>query len=354
MAARIDLSQLAAPVIAAPMAGGPSTPELVAAVCGAGGLGFLAGGDTSAVDLAAQITLVRELTERPFGVNLFVPQAPPAGARAEEVRTHLAAYRGALLPDARRLGVDLPVSLVDEEYDRSDQWDEKIALLTLVDPVAVVSFTFGLPGPGLVEDLHAVGTSVLATVTTVEEARRARDLGVDALVVQGFEAGGHRGTHRVDDVPNTLDHLALLPMIADLGLPMIAAGGVTTAGDLQRARAAGAVAVQVGTAFLLAPEAGTGAVHRMALSDPAGVSTVTRAFTGRAARGLRNRFVAEHDGQAPSAYPDVRRLTAPLRAAAAAAGDLGGVSVWAGSGWRAATEEPAAQIVRRLAGGECR
>ncbi|WP_116115762.1 NAD(P)H-dependent flavin oxidoreductase [Austwickia chelonae] len=347
MAARIDFARLDVPVIAAPMAGGPSTPELVAEVGEAGGIGFLAGGDLDTRQLADRIATVRELTDRPFGVNLFVPAPPPAPGRTEELHAHVAAYRGALLPEAARLGVQLP----EPDWNENDQWEEKIALLTLVDPVPVVSFTFGLPGQNVVEDLHAVGSTVVATVTAPDEAEEARDLGVDALVVQGFEAGGHRGTHRVEDTPNTLDHLALLPMIAPTGLPMIAAGGITTSGDVRRALSAGAVAVQAGTAFLLTPEAGTGAIHRMALSDPSSTSVVTRAFTGRAARGLRNRFVEEHEDQVPAAYPAVNRLTAPLRAASAAEGDLGGVSVWAGAGWRAATEEPAAQVVRRLAAG---
>lgn len=346
MAARFDPHTLTAPVIAAPMAGGPSTPELVTAVGEEGGLGFLAAGYQSASALSDQVMAVRELSNRPFGVNLFVPERSLEGAGAEALRAHVAAYRAALQPEAERLGVALP----EPDWADDDDWEAKIALLTLVDPVPVVSFTFGVPGGNVVQDLQAVGTAVWVTVTTPAEAEAARDVGVDALVVQGFDAGGHRSTHRVADVPNELDHLALLPMLAGLALPMIAAGGVTTAGDVHRARTAGAVAVQVGTAFLLANEAGTSPAHRLGLTDPTLRTTVTRAFSGRPARGLANRFAREHADQAPAAYPVVDQLTKPLRAAAAAAGDIGGVSLWAGSGWRAAVEEPAGSVVRRLTG----
>ncbi|MCO5310193.1 MAG: nitronate monooxygenase [Austwickia sp.] len=347
MAARFALTDLPVPVIAAPMAGGPSTPALVAAVGAAGGLGFLAGGYTPASRLTAQIADTRELTAGPFGVNLFVPGRQPQGAALASMQRHVAAYRGALSPDAARLGVALP----EPDWADDDGWEEKIALLTLVDPVAVVSFTFGVPGGNVVADLQEVGTAVWVTVTDPAEARAARDVGADAVVVQGFDAGGHRSTHRVEDEPNEFDHLALLPLLAELGLPMIAAGGVTTAGDVRRALAAGAAAVQVGTAFLLTPEAGTNPAHRLGLSDPALRTMVTRAFSGRPARGLTNRFALEHSDQAPAAYPVVDQITKPLRAAAAAAGDIGGVALWAGSGWRAASEEPAADVVRRLTDG---
>ena len=345
MAARFTVASLSAPVVAAPMAGGPSSPELVTAVGAAGGLGFLAAGYKTAAQVSDQVTAVRELSDAPFGVNLFVPGAVPSGPAGEAVRAHVAAYRGALAVDAGRLGVALP----EPDWADEDGWEEKIALLTLVDPVSVVSFTFGVPGGNVVEDLQAVGTAVWVTVTDLAEARAAREAGADALVVQGFDAGGHRSTHRVSDVPNDLDHLALLPQVASVGLPMIAAGGVTTAGDVRRAFAAGAVAVQAGTAFLLTPEAGTSSAHRLGLSDPALRSVVTRAFSGRPARGLANRFVMEHSEQAPAAYPAVDQLTKPLRAASAAEGDIGGVALWAGSGWRAASEEPAGDVVRRLA-----
>ncbi|WP_219106738.1 nitronate monooxygenase [Austwickia sp. TVS 96-490-7B] len=344
MASRLDVSALPVPVIAAPMAGGPSTVELVTAVGAAGGLGFVAGGYRSAAEMVAQIEAVRQHRDLRFGVNVFVPGS---GEPSPELRRHVCAYRGALALDGQRYAVEVP----QPRWRDDDDWLEKIAALTSSAPVPVVSFTFGTPGVAVVSALHEVGSAVWVTVTCREEAVAAVAEGVDALVVQGFDAGGHRGTHQVGDEPNALDHLALVPMMSDLGVPLIAAGGVTTAGDVRRALQAGAVAVQVGTALLLTPEAGTSAGHRLALTDPVLSSTVTRAFTGRVARGLRNRFVVEHDEQAPAAFPAVDGLTRPLRAAAAACADLGGLALWAGSGWRAAAEEPAAEVICRLGEG---
>lgn len=339
----VAFPELTAPIIAAPMAG-VSTPALVAAVNAAGGLGFLAAGYQTPARLAQDLRETREHTAAPFGVNLFVPE-PPRGApdRARSAEA-VAAYADRLAPEAARLDVTLPAP----DWDDTDHWDAKVTLLADIDPVAVVSFTFGCPPAATVERLHAAGSCVAVTVTSLDEARDARGAGADVVVVQGFEAGGHRGTHHVTDEPNDLDHLALLPMLAEVGLPMIAAGGITTAGDVRRALAAGAFAVQVGTAFLRTDEAGTTAAYRMGLTDPHLESTITRAFSGRPARGLANRFATAHGNAVPPVFPQVDQLTKPLRAAAAARGDLGVLSLWAGSGWRATREESAGAVVTRL------
>ncbi|MBO1419233.1 nitronate monooxygenase, partial [Streptomyces sp. FH025] len=209
------LDELAVPVIGAPMAGGPSTPELVAAVNRAGGLGFLAAGYRTAGWMSEQIALVRKLTDRPYGVNLFVPSPP--GDRAA-----VAAYRERLRPEAERWGVTLPEEIGPDR----DDWEAKLAAL-LADPVPVVSYTFGLPTAEEAAALRAVGTSQVGTVTTPEEARAAEAVGMDALCVQGPEAGGHRGTHRVADAPGELPLLQLLSAVrAVTALPLIAAGGL--------------------------------------------------------------------------------------------------------------------------------
>lgn len=176
-------------VVAAPMAGGPSTPELVAAVCNAGGLGFLAGGYLPADELAGQIRQTVALTGHPFGVNIFVP--PPADplARAWQVPA-LARYTESLRDDAASLRVGLRIPRDDPDEDDTDDWDAKIALVTDQNPVSLVSFTFGCPPPGVVSALHRVGTAVLVTVTERDEGAAAVAVGADALVVQGFEAGG--------------------------------------------------------------------------------------------------------------------------------------------------------------------
>ncbi len=283
----VPFPQLAAQVVAAPMAG-VSTPDLVARVNAAGGLGFLAAGYLTPARLAHDIRATRDRTDAPFGVNLFVPGPARSPVQRHHGARAVAQYAALLAPQAQKLGVCLP----EPDWQDTDHWDAKLTLLADIDPVAVVSFTFGVPPRPAVDRLHAAGSCVAVTVTNRPEAR--------------------------------------------------------TAGDTRRALAAGAVAVAVGTALLLTDEAGTSAAYRMGLTDPALGSMITRAFSGRPARGLRNRFAVEHRDHAPPVYPQVDQLTKPMRAAAAAQGDLETVSLWAGSGWRAAREEPAEVVVTRL------
>ncbi|SOB85002.1 nitronate monooxygenase [Streptomyces sp. 1331.2] len=336
MAVRPALETLAVPVIAAPMAGGASTPELAAAVNRAGGLGFLAAGYRSAAAMVEQIALLRKSTERPYGVNLFVP-APPGDGEA------VAAYRERLRPEAERWGVELPAEIGPDR----DDWDAKLAAL-LADPVPVVSYTFGLPTAEEAAAFRAAGTLQVGTVTTPEEARAAEAAGMDALCVQGPEAGGHRATHRAADLPGELPLLRLLPAVrAVTALPLIAAGGLGDGAAIAAALRAGAVAVQLGTALLRSDESGASAAHRAALTELP-ETTVTRAFTGRPARGLRNAFIDRHGPYAPPAYPEVHHLTAPLRAAAARRGDTTAMHLWAGTAHHLARSGPAEQIVADL------
>ncbi|WP_441247118.1 nitronate monooxygenase [Kitasatospora sp. McL0602] len=352
---------LAVPVVAAPMAGGPTTPELVAAVNGAGGLGFLAAGYRSATATAEQIAAVRKLTDRPFGVNLFVPGEPGDAAAVD-------AYRERLRPEAEQWGVALP----ERSGPDRDDWEAKIALLT-ADPVPVVSYTFGLPTPDEAAALRAAGSFQIGTVTTPAEALAALAAGMDALCVQGPEAGGHRGTHRTEDEPGTtplLDLLAEIRRVTDL--PLIAAGGIGDGRTLAAALRAGAAAVQLGTAYLRTDESGASATHRAALTRAAGPqgrgelreigsdaaaptasrsgdrTVVTRAFTGRPARALRNAFTDRHSPYAPAAYPEVHHLTQPLRAAAAKRADATAMHLWAGTAHRLARTGPAAELTREL------
>ncbi|MGW7447378.1 nitronate monooxygenase [Kitasatospora sp. NPDC054795] len=332
----VRLDELAVPVIAAPMAGGPSTPALVAAVNRAGGLGFLAAGMRSAAGMSEQIAAVRSSTDRPYGVNLFVPGTP--GDRAA-----VAAYRERLRPEAERWGVTLP----EEDGPDRDDWEAKLAAL-LADPVPVVSYTFGLPTAEEAAALRAAGTTQVGTVTTPAEARAAQAVGMDALCVQGPEAGGHRGTHRVTDEPGELPLLHLLPAVREVtALPLIAAGGLGDGPAVAAALRAGAVAVQLGTALLRSDESGAAAAHRAALVELP-ETVVTRAFTGRPARGLRNAFIDRHGPYAPPAYPEVNRLTTPLRAAAARRGDTAAMHLWAGTAHQLARTGPAEAIVAEL------
>lgn len=320
------------PLIAAPMAGGPGTPELVLAAADADAFGFVAGGYLAPDALAAQLQEVRTSTED-FGVNLFVPERRPIE------RAPVLAYRDRLL----REGFEVP----EPRWEDDDHWRAKLELL-LGEPVRWVSFTFGLPGEAVVDALHDAGTEVAATVTTPDEVRAAEEQGVDALVVQGSGAGGHRGTLDQHAVPDETPLPQLVRAVAaESTLPIVAAGGVGTAGDVRAALGAGAVAVQVGTALLLADEAGTDPTHRAALAEYDDTA-VTRAFTGRWARGLRNRFVEQH-ADAPAGYPAVHHLTRPLRRQAARAGDADQLHLWAGTGFRHAVEGTVADILEALA-----
>jgi nitronate monooxygenase len=325
------LHELPVPIVQAPMGGGPSTPELAAAVAGAGGLGFLAAGYKSAEALAAEIAATRKLTDR-FGVNLFVP-----GPRAE------AELFDTYVERLRREANDREVG---EPRWSDDEWEGKLELLRRT-PVPVVSFTFGCPELDVVEELQAVGSEAWMTVTMPEEARIAAAAGADALIVQGHEAGAHQGSFDDAGAGEAIGLLALLQLVrAEAHLPLVASGGIATGAGVAGALAAGASAVQIGTAFMLCPEAGTTAPHRRAIAA-GGPTELTRAFTGRRARGIVNRFLREHRG-APSAYPEVHYATAPLRAAARERGDPEDLNLWAGQAHALAREEPAADVVARL------
>jgi nitronate monooxygenase len=333
-----DIRDLTARVIVAPMSGGPTTPELAAAATNAGGLGFLAGGYLSADTFADRVVAARKLTPGPLGVNLFAPQ-PSAGTPQMIQR-----YAAALEPEAERYAV----ALGDPHYS-DDDWSAKLDVVLDLRP-EVVSFTFGLPTALERRRLALAGITMVASVTTVREAELAVDIGADVLAAQGPAAGGHRGTFDPAAQPATEPLAELLSALCTrFSLPVIAAGGLATAGDIEAAMAVGAVAAQLGTAFLLADEAGSSPVHRAALQDPAFSETVvTRAFSGRYARGLRNRFIDEHEAQAPFGYPEVHYLTSPLRAASVRAGDPNATNIWAGTGFRKAKAAPVATIIKQL------
>jgi nitronate monooxygenase len=334
--ARISLDGLEHPIVQAPLGGGPSTAALAAAVSEAGGLGFLAAGYKAPDAVRAEIAELRSLTTRPFGLNVFAPPGRPADPDALE------RYAAELAREAGRYGVELGRPRHDD-----DGWGEKLEIATR-EEVPVLSLTFGCPDAATVERLHERDVEVWVTVTTPQEAKLAGDAGVDALVLQGVEAGGHRGSFDAA-APGDLGLLALIQLAREtVDLPLVATGGIATGRAVAAVLAAGARAAALGTAFMLTPEAGTSAAHREALR--AGKRTaLTRAFTGRTARGIENRFMREHEAGAPSGYPDVHHLTAPLRAAAREQGDPDGFHLWAGQAHPLARELPAGELVRRLA-----
>jgi nitronate monooxygenase len=314
-------------IVLAPLAGGPSTPELAAAVSSAGGLGILGGAYLTAEELAEHIAATRRLTSRPIGVNLFVLREHAVDDEA------VAAYAAELEPEARLLGAELGEPRFDD-----DGFEAKLDVV-LEAQVEVVSFTFGSPDADVVARVRRTGAAVWLTVTSADEA----EADADALVVQGAEAGGHRGTWDDRD-----DETTLAELLTEIrtSLPLVAAGGIADRDAVVAALDAGAAAVQVGTAFLLCPEAGTGKAFRRALAERT-ETAVTRAFTGRRARGLANRFMRDH-AHAPSAYPQIHHLTAPLRTAARAAGDAESFNLWAGTGVALTRDESAAAVVERL------
>lgn len=359
----------AVPVVAAPMAGGPSTWQLAAAVSAAGGIGFLAGGMRPVKQLIQDVESARQATVEPVGVNLFVPepantaipaerQAPESPARIRRA-AEVAAYRSRLLAEAESLGTQLPAADALDP-DAEDGWDAKLDAAE-AGRWPLVTFTFGLPAAEVFVRLHAAGSVLGVTVTTAAEATRALEHGADLLCVQGPESGGHRSVHDPAAGPGTT---ALPELVAEVraavgpGVSLFAAGGIMDAGGVRAVLAAGTTAAQCGTVFLRADQAGTSALQRAALeqaaagtrfahADGSARTALTRAYSGRWARGLENDFMRRHAG-APAAYPELNALTQPLRAAATAAGDAESVSLWAGVGAARTRAAPAAQIVRQI------
>jgi nitronate monooxygenase len=336
-----DLNALAEPIVQAPLAGGPSTPELAIAVCEAGGLGFIAAGYKAPDALREQIEGARARTDRPFGINMFVPS--PEAADPTALRPYLAR----LEHEADRHGADVG----DPRFD-DDHYDAKLELVCDARP-AVVSFTFGCPPEATFERLHEQDIAAWVTITSAAEAATAQAAGADALVVQGTEAGGHRGAFVDDEDAGGIGLLALLQLVRrKSALPLIASGGIATGAGVAAVLCAGAAAAQIGTALMLTPEAGTDQAQRELLTEPI-PTRLTRAFSGRLARGMVNRFMLEHGDYAPVAYPEIHHATSPLRAAARKDADAHSFNLWAGQAHELAQARPAGEIVREL-GAEAR
>src|ERR1700761_7135599 len=327
------------PIVGAPMAGGSGTPALAAAVTNAGGLGCLASGYVSPERLADDIAAARAATPGPIGVNLFVPQ--PSVAEVHR----LDHYADALDDLAEHYGVEVGYP----RFGDDDGWNEKLEVVADLRP-EMVSFTFGAPPPDVMRWFGALGMLLFNTVTSAYEAGIALAAGADGLIVQGPDAGGHRGTFAPDMDPGRESLHALLARIRSAhDVPLIAAGGLGTPEDVAAVLRRGAVAAQIGTALLLSDEAGTNSAHRAALQHPEFVKTVvTRAFSGRYARGLENDFTRLFDEIAPLRYPEVNQMTSPIRKASVALEDPHGTNLWAGTAYREARSGPAKDIVKTL------
>ncbi len=330
--------RVAHPLVLAPMAGGPSTPALCAAVSEAGGLGSYGAAYVVPSKLRDEIRAIRALTAKPFAMNLFADE----GVRAEE--RALAAARGALDGYRAELGLAAAPPPAPPVTMR-----EAFAVL-LEERVPAFSFTFGIPPREMLDACRKAGIVTIGTATCVAEAKALEDSGVDFITAQGAEAGGHRGTFDRDAEPPLIGTMALLPQIVDaVRTPVIAAGGIADGRGFAAALALGASAVSIGTAFLRCPEAGTSKPYREALASARDDGTViTRAFSGRAARGLANRFTREMSGARIAPFPVQNALTRDIRAAAAKSGDAGLLSLWAGQAASLARELPAKELVARI------
>ncbi|MBP2703907.1 nitronate monooxygenase [Microbispora sp. RL4-1S] len=325
------------PIVAAPMAGGPTTPGLVAAAGEAGAFGVLSGSYRTPDGFRAAIREVRRLTSAPFGVNLLLPEPYEVDPAAVEAALAL------LRPYADELGVELTAP------ERYGEDADALLDVALAERVPFFGFTFGVPSPAALAALRDAGTVTCGTATSVAEARALVDAGVDMVCVQGIEAGGHRGAFLGDPFRGA-GLISLVPLVRDaVDVPVVAAGGIMDGRGVAAALALGADAAQLGTAFLLCPEAGTSAPYRTAVASAAETGTaLTAAFSGRAARGIRNRMLDDLAGADLPPYPVMNDLTRPLRQAAAAAGRADFLSLWAGDGVPLARELPAAELVAAL------
>lgn len=315
---------LSAPIIQAPMAG-VQNQRLAAAVCNAGGLGSLPAAMLSASDLEAQLSALRQATDKPFNVNFFCHTVPTPDAQRE------AAWRAHLLPFYQALHLD--AQHIPGGPRRVPFNHETAEVLEAFRP-AVVSFHFGLPAADLVQRVKSWGSAVLSSATTVDEALWLQAHGADAVIAQGLEAGGHRGMFLTDDLSTQIGTFALLPQIVQaVSIPVMAAGGIASAAGIRAAKALGAAGVQIGSAYLCSDEASTSVLHRAALQSPAARHTaLTNLFTGRPARGIVNRAMRELGPISPLApsFPLATAAMAPLRAAAEAQGSSDFTPLWAG------------------------
>lgn len=326
------------PLIQAPMAGGITTPELVAAVSNSGGLGSLGAGYMQADDLRRAIHAIRKLTDAPFAVNLFIPEATP-------VNREQISQANALLHGYRQ---ELGISTQSPPIDNLPDFTTQLAVI-LEEQVPVLSFTFGVLKGEALEAVKQQGIITMGTATHLLEAIILEEVGIDVVVAQGLEAGGHRGTFLGTQEQGLVGTMALIPLLTDhLKIPVVAAGGIMDGRGIAAAMALGAAGAQLGTAFIACPESGAHARYKEMLCEGTEITTVlTRAFSGRLARGLKNRFtqeMQEHEGQLPP-YPIQHALTVGLRQAAARQEQTGLMALWAGQGCPLCRSRPAAELV---------
>jgi len=326
-------SNLKYPIIQAPMAGGIATVDLALAVSKIGGLGFLAAGYKTPEAIEEEIYKCKE-SGLPFGVNLFVPQNDP-------IDESLYSYK-------ERLEEDFQVPLAIPEPN-DDYWTEKLELVKKYK-VPYVSFTFGCPSREIIEQLKENGSAAIVTVTNLEEAKMAMGNGADAICLQGADAGGHRATFQNVDEDSNVPLTELIAIIRrEIPLPMIAAGGIMNGKDIHLALSAGADAVQLGTAFLCTEESGANPIYKQALKSGEFKETaLTRTFSGRLARGLKNEFMVKYESIAPRCYPAVNALTQPIRSKALKDGNPQAMSLWASTRFKEIQQGTVKDVFEKL------
>ncbi len=330
------------PLIVAPMAGGPSSVDLVASASAAGALGAMGGAYSNAAAIEAFAAQVRQRTDRPFSINLFIPHSIPdiAADRLARAVEATARYRQEL---------ELPSPHLEAPYE--EDFDAQFEAVLRIKP-ACFSFVFGLLPAAHVREAKKAGIPLIGTATTLDEARALEDSGVDAITLQGFEAGGHRGIFDASAADPEIGLRDLLAQcVGTVRLPLIAAGGIMTSADIRAVLKAGAQAVQMGTAFLACTEAGTSAPYRKKLLETAERRTrTTRAFSGRFARGIENRFMNEMDGKPEGIlpFPAQNKFTRDMRGASTAKGSPDFLSLWSGTGRGELWQGSAATLIDRL------
>ncbi|RJE88315.1 nitronate monooxygenase [Paenibacillus sp. 1011MAR3C5] len=328
------------PVLQAPMAGGPTTPDLVAAVSNAGGLGSLGAGYLTPEQIRNAIREIKGKTDRPFAVNLFVPEQPSTPDHTiAEMNGYLNKYR-----------LDMGIALNPSIPKFAESFDEQ-AQVVLEENVSVFSFTFGIPPKNIIQSMNQKGIVIVGTATTVVEAIALEAAGVDAVVAQGSEAGGHRGSFLASSADTMIGTMALVPQIVDhVSVPVIASGGIMDGRGLVASLALGASAIQMGTAFLASMESGAHKAHKQKiLSSNEDATQVTTIYSGKAARGILTGFMKDmsnYEGTIPD-YPIQNALTRDIRQAASHVSNPEYMSLWAGQGLRLAQDHAAAEIVKQ-------
>lgn len=332
------------PIFQAPMAGGMTTPQLISGVSNCGGLGNMGAGYMSSDEIRNDIKRIRNLTDKPFGVNLFVPDSE-ASADAEEISS----MEDVLAGYSSELGMKEKPSLPEKDY--AALYRKQLDVL-MEEQVPVCSFTFGIPESAIISELKKQGTIIIGTATNVKEAVEWEEAGADVIIAQGVEAGGHRGTFGSEE-SGLIGSMALIPQVADaVSCPVAAAGGIMDSRGIAAAMMLGAAGAQLGTAFLTCRESGAHSLYKHALLNAREDQTaVTKAFSGKLARGIRNRFMEEMKGLQTLPYPLQNDMTAPIRKQAAKLEQPEFMSLWAGQGVTLAEEVTVKELMIKLVMG---